>query len=96
MLELIGIAIVCLTVLVGLWSVLRYFKAYRIERSSWLEAIRAELLSMVNERLGQQANYQKDLETVNANQLKLAQELELIKKTQQIKTSFQRPPGSIV
>lgn len=88
--------IVCLTVLAALLLTLRYFKSYRVERAEWLNAIRTELLDSVNERLSQQANYQKDLETVNSNQLKLAQEIDLLKKTQQIRTSLGRPPGSIV
>jgi hypothetical protein len=96
MFELIGITIVCVTILVSLGLVLHYLKAYRIERSAWLEAVRGELQSMVSARLEEQANYRKDLEQVNSNQLALARELDLLKKTQQISTRMTRPHGSLV
>ena len=93
---MIEVSIVCVTVLASLVLTLRYFQSYRLERTSWLEAVRGEVLETVDERLSLQANYQKDLEIVNANQLKLAQEIDLLKKTQLIQTRLGRPPGSIV
>jgi septal ring factor EnvC (AmiA/AmiB activator) len=96
MLELITVTIVCATVLGGIALVLRHLTTYRIERAEWLANVHKDVQSLVAERLAEQANYKKDLETVNANQLKLAQELEKVKQHQQLRTSLQRPPGSLV
>jgi len=94
--ELIAVAIVCATVLVGLMLVLRYFKTYRTERQEWLDQITKNVVGMVEERLAKPTQFQKDVETLHANQVRLAQEVELVKKTTQIRTNLQRPPGSIV
>ena len=91
------VAIVCVTALVGIVLVLKHLEKFKTERKEFLDNLRTDLLAKVDTRLSEQANYRKDLEVVNSNQLKLAQELELLKKTQQLKTSFgNRPPGSIV
>lgn len=78
--------------------VLFYFSHYTTKKSSYESAIEAKMLAKVDERLSMQADYRKELEIVNSNQIKLANELDLVKKTQSIKTSFGsgRPSGSIV
>lgn len=96
MLELVTVTIVCATVLAGIALVLKHLTTYRTERAEWLENVHKDIESLVADRLAEQANYKKDLETVNANQLKLAQELEKVKQHQQLRTSLQRPPGSLV
>lgn len=93
---MVEVGIVCATVLIGLVLILMHLRKYQTERAEWQDALRSELLEKVDVRLSKQADYRKDLETVNSNQLKIAQELDLLKKTQQLRTNLGRPPGSMV
>lgn len=90
---IIETAIVCATALIALGFVLHYFKSYRLERATWLTSIQLELLGKVEERLSEQADYRKDLEAVNSNQIKLAKEIDLIKANMSMRTSLGRSPG---
>lgn len=85
--------IICATFLLAIILVLGYLAYFGMSR----KAFEASVLAKVEERLSKSTDYRKDLETVNANQLKLAQDFDLFKKSVMIKNTFAgRPPGSIV
>jgi cytochrome oxidase assembly protein ShyY1 len=85
---MVEVGIVCVTVLIGLVLILMHLGKHQTERAEWQEALRNELLEKVDARLSKQADYRKDLETVNKNQLLIADELKLLKQTSSIRTSL--------
>lgn len=89
MIEVIIVAVVvCGSALAGLVLTLKHIEKFKKERQEWQDALHNSLLSKVDERLAEQADYRKDLEAVNTNQIRLAKELELLKTSQQLRTSM--------
>lgn len=93
---MIEVAFICLTVIGGLKMVLIHFDQHNLKRNEFEAAVMAKASALVEEKLKIKPDFYKDLETVNANQIKLAAEVDLMKKNFSLKTVMSRPPGSLV
>lgn len=92
---MIEVLFVCVTIIIVTCLVLGFFMWYGMKR----DAFEKKVMEAVESRLIKSTDYRKDLEVVNSNQLKLANEIESVRKMIQMKSSNTfagRPPGSIV